>query len=159
MSTPSPVKSQTSMWRRDKEPQKVHSKANVNQNNSGNKTLYDFAYFKPQSSITEADPEVWGHIPEQIDTTRTFRILLQNPNGIRPSVTEPEFLFSLHICHEIGAGAICLAETINFLYADVCTGIGKHPDFNHQFLQKNSWVTTNQEVLLQLLQIVGPLVL
>jgi hypothetical protein len=101
------------MCRTDKEtrPQKVHSKANVNQNNSGNKTLYDFAYFKPQSSITEADPEVWGHIPEQIDTTRTFRILLQNPNGIRPSVTEPEFLFSLHICHEIGAGAICLAET------------------------------------------------
>lgn len=78
---------------------------------SGQKTLFDFHYFKPQSSITEADPDVWGHMPEQIDATKTFRILLQNPNGIRPSVTEPEFLFSLHICHEIGAGAICLAET------------------------------------------------
>ena len=101
------------MCRPDKEtpPQIVDSKANINQNTRGNKTLYDFAYFKPQSSITEVDPEVWGHIPEQIDTTRTFRILLQNPNGIRPSITEPEFLFSLHICHEIGAGAICLAET------------------------------------------------
>jgi hypothetical protein len=75
------------------------------------RTLYDFAYFKPQSSITDVDPEVWGHIPEQIDTSTTFRILLQNPNGIRPSVTEPEFLFSLHISHEIGVGALCLTET------------------------------------------------
>jgi hypothetical protein len=75
------------------------------------RTLYDFAYFKPQSSITEADPEVWGHMPEQIDTSATFQILLQNPNGIQPSVTKPEFLFSLHISHEIGVGALCLAET------------------------------------------------
>jgi hypothetical protein len=78
---------------------------------TGQKTLYDFAYFKPQSTSTESDPEVWGHIPESIDTTTTFRVLLQNPNGIKPSVTEPEFLFSLHVCQDIGVGAICLAET------------------------------------------------
>jgi hypothetical protein len=39
--------------------------------------------------------------------------LLQNPNGIRPSVTEPDFLFSLHLCYEVGVGAICLTETKN----------------------------------------------
>jgi hypothetical protein len=75
------------------------------------RTIFDFAYFKPQSSSTDSDPDVWGHLPESIDTTKTFRILLQNPNGIKPSVTEPEFVFSLHICHEIGVGAICIAET------------------------------------------------
>jgi len=75
------------------------------------RTLFDFAFFKPQLSITEADPDVWGHVPEQIDTSATFRVILQNPNGIRPSVTEHEFLFSLHISHEIGVGALCLAET------------------------------------------------
>jgi hypothetical protein len=75
------------------------------------RTLYDFAYFKPQSSITDVDPDIWGHIPEPIDTSTTFQILLQNPNGIRPSVTEPGFLFSLHISNEIGVGALCLTET------------------------------------------------
>jgi len=77
----------------------------------GQKTLYDFAYFKPQCTITDSDPEVWGHVPESIDTTATLRVLLQNPNGIKPSVTEPEFLFSLHVCQDIGVGVICLAET------------------------------------------------
>jgi hypothetical protein len=74
-------------------------------------TLFDFAYFKPQATISATDPDTWGHMPEEIDATSTFRILLQNPNGIRPSVTNPEFLFSLHLCHEVGIGAICLAET------------------------------------------------
>ncbi len=50
-------------------------------------------------------------MPESIDTSSTFRLLFQNPNGICPSVTEPDFMFSLHLCHKIGAGAICLAET------------------------------------------------
>jgi hypothetical protein len=75
------------------------------------RTLFDFAYFKPQSAITDTDPDVWEHMPEEIDTTKTLRVLLQNPNGIRPSVTEPEFLFSLHVCHNIGVGATCIAET------------------------------------------------
>ena len=48
---------------------------------------------------------------ESIDTTSTFRLILTNPNGIHPSVTYPDFMFSLHLCNEIRAGAICLAET------------------------------------------------
>ncbi len=74
-------------------------------------SIFDFHYFKPQASISPSDPDTWGHVPESIDTTATFRLLFQNLNGIRPTVTEPDFMFSLHLCHEIGAGAICLAET------------------------------------------------
>jgi hypothetical protein len=75
------------------------------------RTLYDFHYFKPHASISPSDPDTFGHIPESIYTDSTFRLLLQNPNGICPSVTNPNFMFSLHLCNEIGAGAICLAET------------------------------------------------
>ncbi len=78
---------------------------------STQKTLFDFSYFKPYASISPQDPDVFGHLPQEIDTSRTLRIVLQNPNGIRPSVTEPDFMFSLHLCHQIGVGAICLAET------------------------------------------------
>ena len=75
------------------------------------RTLYDFQYFKPQATVSPNDPDIFGHIPESIDTATTFRLLLQNPNGIRPTVTDPDFMFSLHLCNEIGAGAICIAET------------------------------------------------
>ncbi|MFN9959175.1 MAG: hypothetical protein ACK55I_39285, partial [bacterium] len=53
------------------------------------KTLFDFSYFKPYASISPQDPDIFGHLPQEIDTSRTLRIVLQNPNGIRPSVTEP----------------------------------------------------------------------
>ncbi len=75
------------------------------------RTLYDFHFFKPQASITSSDPDIWGHVPETIDTSSIFRVILQNPNGIKPSVTDHNFMFSLHLCNEIGAGAVCLAET------------------------------------------------
>jgi len=75
------------------------------------RTLYDFEFFKPHASISESDPDIWGHAPESIDSTSILRIILQNPNGIRPSVTNTDFMFSLQLCNEIGAGAICLAET------------------------------------------------
>jgi hypothetical protein len=75
------------------------------------RTLFDFQFFKPYATISESDPNTWGHTPESIDTSTTFRLLFQNPNGIKPTVTEPDFLFSLHLCQEIGVAAICLAET------------------------------------------------
>jgi len=74
-------------------------------------TLYDFQYFKPQATVSPNDPDIFGRIPESIVTATTFRLLLRNPNGIRPTVTDPDFMFSLHLCNEIGAGAICIAET------------------------------------------------
>jgi len=75
------------------------------------RTLYDFEFFKPHALISESDPDIWGHASESINSTSTLRIILQNPNGIRPSVTNTDFMFSLHLCSEIGAEAICLAET------------------------------------------------
>ncbi len=78
---------------------------------SSQRTLFDFKFFKPHAKISPEDSDVFGHVPQKIDSARTFRIILQNPNGIKPSVTEPDFMFSLHLCHEIGVGAICLAET------------------------------------------------
>jgi hypothetical protein len=75
------------------------------------KTLYDFSYFKPYATISADDPDVFGHVPQEIEISKAFRIVLQNPNGIKASVTEPDFMFSLHLSHEIGIGALCLAET------------------------------------------------
>jgi hypothetical protein len=84
---------------------------------STQKTLFDFSYFKPYAFASADDPDVFGHVPQSIDTSKIFRILLQNPNGVRPSVTDPEFMFSLHLCNEVGVGAICLAETnLNWHY-------------------------------------------
>jgi hypothetical protein len=65
----------------------------------------------PYATVSDDDPDVFGHVPQDIETSKTFRIVLQNPNGIKPSVTEPDFMFSLHLSHEIGIGALCLAET------------------------------------------------
>jgi hypothetical protein len=70
---------------------------------SSQRTLFDFTFFKPQAKISPEDPDIFGHVPQQIDSARTFRIILQNPNGIKPSVTEPDFMFSLHLCYEVGA--------------------------------------------------------
>jgi len=75
------------------------------------RTLFDFQFFQPYATISDSDPNTWGHTPESIDTSTTFRLLFQNPNGIKPTVTDPDFLFSLHLCQEIGVSAICLAET------------------------------------------------
>jgi hypothetical protein len=76
-----------------------------------NKKIFDFPFFKPHASPSTDDPDTWGHAPEEINTGETFQILHQNPNGIKPSIIDPEFPFSLHMCHELGVGALCLVET------------------------------------------------
>jgi len=103
------------------------------------RTMYDFHYFKPHASVSNTEPDTWGHIPESIDTMSTFRLILTNPNGIRPSVTNPDFMFSLHLCHEIGAGAICLAETnLNWHHS-------QHHAALHRCLQKN-WPASKYQI-------------
>jgi hypothetical protein len=62
------------------------------------------------TAVTDTQ-DTWGHVPEAIDTSTTLRVLLQNPNGIRRSVTGKNFLFGLHLCREIGVGVISLVET------------------------------------------------
>jgi hypothetical protein len=48
---------------------------------------------------------------ESIDAKQTFRILLQNPNGIHPHISYSDFLFGLHVAESLGVGALCMPET------------------------------------------------
>jgi len=74
-------------------------------------TIYDFKFFKPQKKVTKEDPEVWGHVMERIDPNETLRVVLQNPNGISPHFSFSDFLFSLHVCENIGVGVLAMPET------------------------------------------------
>jgi len=53
----------------------------------------------------------WGHIMEDIDTSKTFCILLENPNGLQPGRTDCKLQYSLARCHSLGIGTICLTDT------------------------------------------------
>ncbi len=54
---------------------------------------------------------VWGHELESIDPTITFRILLQNPNGLKLQSEFEEFALGVKISYTLGAGVISLTET------------------------------------------------
>jgi hypothetical protein len=54
----------------------------------------------------------WGHELESIDTSKTIRIILQNPNGIKLNPLDMgDFAYSLHLCKTLGAGVISLSES------------------------------------------------
>jgi hypothetical protein len=55
--------------------------------------------------------EVWGNSLQDIDPTDTFRLIFQNPNGLKLSTAKDEFLLGAKTCHSLGAAAIFLAET------------------------------------------------
>jgi hypothetical protein len=44
---------------------------------------YDFPISPSLPSFDDA-PSQWGHALESIDPSKTLRILLQNPNGVKP---------------------------------------------------------------------------
>ncbi len=46
-----------------------------------------------------------------IDSISTFRIFLQNPNGIQPSQTNYSLLQDFHTCEQYGAAVVSLPET------------------------------------------------
>jgi hypothetical protein len=48
---------------------------------------------------------------DQIDTSLTFRVVAQNPNGIRPTRNEFEFSYGLSRCHSLGVRLIAVPET------------------------------------------------
>lgn len=75
-------------------------------------TFFDYQFLKPQSEISDSDPDVWGHIMEGIDHQKIMRVLLQTPNGIKPHITEYDFLFGLRTCEELGVGFLGLSEKI-----------------------------------------------
>jgi hypothetical protein len=61
-------------------------------------TLYDNSFFKLHQTSSDSNPSEWGHVMETIDPNKTLQILLQNPNGICPQVTQSEFFFRLQVC-------------------------------------------------------------
>ncbi len=68
-------------------------------------------YFQ-SASLTCDLQDSWGHSLVSIDTTSTFRVFLQNPNGISPSSTNYSLLQDLHTSKKYGAAVISLPETI-----------------------------------------------
>jgi hypothetical protein len=53
----------------------------------------------------------WGHAPSPIDSSETFCIVLQNPNGLRIQQSIAELSLGNKICHSLGTGLISLPET------------------------------------------------
>jgi hypothetical protein len=54
----------------------------------------------------------WGHEPELIDENATFRVIFNNPNGIKLSSDPLSVQYSLSLLSTMGMGALRLAETI-----------------------------------------------
>jgi hypothetical protein len=53
----------------------------------------------------------WGHSLEPIDPNSTFRVFLQNPNGLAIHANNHLLFQDLQTCYQYGAGMICLPET------------------------------------------------
>jgi hypothetical protein len=62
---------------------------------------------------TRSDPlaDFWGHIPAPIETSTIFRIIMQNPQGIKLGIDSIETKYSMSLAHDLGAGAILFPET------------------------------------------------
>jgi hypothetical protein len=55
--------------------------------------------------------DAWGHSLPSIDTSSTFRILLQNPNGLNLDTNNYSLLHDIQTCADFGAAVISLPET------------------------------------------------
>lgn len=53
----------------------------------------------------------WGHTMESVDTNSTFRVFLQNPNGLSIHKNNLLLLQDFQSCYDYGVGALCLPET------------------------------------------------
>jgi hypothetical protein len=73
-------------------------------------SLFDSPILPASSPPVVNNPPPWGHALESIDPS-TRRIILQNPNGIKPIPSDLDFQYSLSACHEIGGEILCLPET------------------------------------------------
>ncbi len=65
-----------------------------------------------QSAALSVDlHDSWGHSMETIDSSSTFRVFLQNPNGLNISHANYSLLHDLDTCQKYGAAVIALPET------------------------------------------------
>jgi hypothetical protein len=67
-------------------------------------------YFQSASLVCDLH-DSWGHSLTSIDTTSTFRVFLQNPNGISPLANNYSLLQDLHTSRKYGVAVISLPET------------------------------------------------
>lgn len=74
-------------------------------------SLFDFPILPIQSQSPTDSPPQWGHALESIDNENIIRVILQNPNGIKPVPSDLDLQYSLSACNEIGASIISLSET------------------------------------------------
>ncbi len=73
-------------------------------------SLNDFPIRAPPLHTTVEELPLWGHALDIIDPSETLRIILQNPNGVKPIPSDLDFHYSLSACNDIGASIICLSE-------------------------------------------------
>jgi hypothetical protein len=84
--------------------------------------------------------DAWGHTLPVLDTKKTFRVFLQNPNGINPSCANYSLLKDLHTCQQYGAAVVCLPETnLNWETGD---SIGTFNSMLHRTWQHTSTATS-----------------
>lgn len=77
-------------------------------------SLHDFQASFPSVIGTPLTPQLdstWGHQLAQIERDNIFRVILQNPRGLKLGGDSINTLYSLSICHSIKAGVICLPES------------------------------------------------
>jgi hypothetical protein len=53
----------------------------------------------------------WGHTLESVDANSTFRVFLQNPNGLNIHRHNHLLIQDLQTCYGYGAGVLCFPET------------------------------------------------
>jgi hypothetical protein len=74
-------------------------------------TLYDMFHQSSHSFQDSPYEEVWRHYPENIDDTKTLRIVFSNPRGLKLSTDILETEYSFGRCQALGVVAICIAES------------------------------------------------
>ncbi len=77
---------------------------------SSTKPLLEYDGFSKVPTYSHLD-EPWGHLSEEIDTSKVFRVLLQNPNSLKLSEGDEMARYSFSEAFHLGVGAICLPET------------------------------------------------
>jgi hypothetical protein len=76
------------------------------------RTLHSFLSLPTAAASSHLEnADTWGHVMDGIDMLKTFRIVLQNPNGISSDHSNVEFQYGLAQCRHLGIGVISLAET------------------------------------------------
>jgi hypothetical protein len=73
-------------------------------------TLHDVS-FTQKKGEDRGMVQTWGHNAVEIERNTSFRIILQNPRGLKLSTETLNTQYSFSICQDMEAGAICLPET------------------------------------------------